>query len=406
MVSLGAVTLAILCAVNEPIAIAIVGVAVGPQPPANVARPAPSLSDALSDALRSEGLSVLSGAPLRDRLLWGGRPLASAVERSIERGLLDAQDDYDRGEFSEAARRSGETFAALVRALPSARREVLARALQVLWGASVLPSKGWAAADAHFRDALLRDPEMLIDRERFAPPVQRVFEASRARVSNGPQVSLEVRGTPRATLFVDGIPRGALPLRINLPPHRCTLWAEVLGEPGLAHELTLAQPTRLSIDWDVEIASRFTGAEMSLWVPPSGARGEPLGELVRRVVAAASAGELLAIEPAVAPAAGIVVVRYDREGRERSRRTLAAGNIDWQRVARALREERERPLVAPSPAVPVLATHAQMESRGNFPWWTTGLIAGGGAVVAGAIALGFSLHPANAVLLGPETPRP
>jgi hypothetical protein len=107
------------------------------------------------------------------------------------------------------------------------------------------------------------------------------------------------------------------------------------------------------------------------------------------------------------------VVRYAPDGNEQDRQLLPPDGIDWRVVARAVRARANSPAsIAPNSeavgaapqAIPLLpdfqVVASARASQGNhFPWVAAGL-------VAGAVALGLSLHSTNAVLLGPETPRP
>ncbi len=307
-------------------------------------RTEPPAEGPLASALLSEGLPVIAGPALRDRLLGDARPLGHELSRTIDQAISAAQEGYDRGDFGASARQAGLAFEALARAAPSKQREGLIDEVQVLWCAALLKLKGRSAAAAHFSDALQRNPELVIDKDRFAPPVQRQFEEERSRVVNGPQVSLEVSGTAGAILFIDGTPRGSLPLRIALAPHHCTVWVEVSGEPGLAHDLVLTHSTALAplfIDWQLETALRFSDGDLVLELPAEPPASDfARRALLQRIMKKASAEALLALEwvtvetpsPAPGQARRLAVVRYAKDGSERGpraassrRRRLAAG---------------------------------------------------------------------------------
>ena len=376
----------------------------------------------LASALLSEGLPVIAGAALRERVLGDGRPLAYELSRTIEQEIRAAQEGYDRGDFSASARQAATAAESLSRAAPSARREVLIPAVQILWGAALSQLKGRAAASPHFREALQRNPRIAIDQDRFAPPVQRQFEEERSRLAGGLDVLLEVSGTPGALLFVDGTPRGSLPLRLALPPHRCTLWVEVSGEPGWAHEVSLTHATKLSpklvIDWKLEVASRLVEGEWVAELPVSEADRRAL---LQGILERAGAVELLALEWTTSnQVRRLAVVRYGPGGVEKSRELFPPDGIDWQRVARILRDagnplaamavsegaDQRRGTATPQAAGALAVASASAPEGKPFPWLTVGLVAGGAALVAGAVALGLSVHSTNAVFLGPETPRP
>jgi hypothetical protein len=370
----------------------------------------------LASALASEGLPVMAGPALRERVLGDGRPLAYELSRTVEQEVRAAQESYDRGYFSASARQASVAAESLARAAPSARREKLIPAIQILWGAALSQLKGRASVGPHFREALQRNPRIAIDQDRFAPPVQRQFEEERSRVAGGPQVPLEVSGTTGAILFVDGMPRGSLPLRIALPPHRCTLWVEVSGEPGWAHEVSLTRSTAITIDWQLEAASRLVEGE---WVVELPAPQVDRRALLRRILERAGADELLGLEwtsgqTGATQVRRLAVVRYGPGGVEKGRELFPPDGVDWTRVASALRDEGNPPptmagsrLTATSDAAGVLVVASAPAPEGKpFPWLAAGLVAGGAALVAGAVVLGLSVHSTNAVFLGPETPRP
>jgi len=397
-VGLAAVTLATVLASRG--AVAVLGLSSAEVTGEHEAPPTGPLAAALAAA----GLQVISGHALRERLTGDGRPMSTGVLSSVEKGVLAAEEDYDRGEFRGAAQLAASSHEALLQAGPSPRRELLARELQILWGAALLQQRSTAAAASHFREALQRNPQTLIDRDRFAPPVQRLFEEARDRLLAGPQATLDVSGTPGATLFVDGVPRGTLPLRVALPPHRCTLWVEVSGQPGLAHEFSVFRPTALSVDWQLEVATAFTAdGDPIVEVPRFAVRAQTLLE---HLIGKAGASALVALEWAGPERRQQRLVRYGPDGIEKSRLLLPAEAVDWTRVVPSLLEES-----APAPALPasqlaVESTAAARAEPHRFPWLLTGLVAGGVAVVAVAVAIGFSIHPTNAEIFGPATPRP
>ncbi len=378
----------------------------------------------LASALLSEGLPVIAGQALRERVFGEGRPLAYELSRTLEQEMRASQESYDRGDFNASARQAALVAESLSRAAPSARRESLIPASQILWGAALFQTKGRAAASPHFREALQRNPHIAIDRDRFAPPVQRQFEEERSSVAGGTQVSLEVSGTAGAILFVDGTPRGSLPLRLTLPPHRCLLWVEVSGEPGWTHELSLTRSTVLTIDWPLEVASRLVEGE---WVAELPAPQADRQALLQRILERAGADELLALEWASGQTGAekvrrLAVVRYGPGGVEKGRQMFPPDGVDWKLMARALRDpgnplagtgsaRSETPLQQPGAAMSAAAGELVVAGAPSpegkpFPWLTAGLVAGGAALVAGAVVLGLSVHSTNAVFLGPETARP
>ncbi len=373
----------------------------------------------LASELLSEGWTVMAGSALAERLLGSGRPLAHDISRTLEQELSAAEQGYDRGNFAESARQAALAYDGATRAAPSPRREALISELQVLWGASLFSLKGRVAAAPHFREALQRNSRLDIDADRFAPPVRQQFEQERARVAGGPQVWLQIAGTPGASLFVDGLPRGILPLTIALAPHHCTVWTEVSGEPGLAHELLLTRSTSLSIDWRLEVASRFSDRDWAVELPAS--EGDRRA-LLKTVLQRAGADEVLALEWAPAgtsPATPrhLTLVRYGPSAVESGRELLPADGVDWRHAIHALWDRpssgTQTPGVAeasPRPAPPTAGAQLEVGTRASegsrFPWLAVGLVAGGVALAASAVAIGLSVHSTNAILLGPETPRP
>lgn len=362
----------------------------------------------LARALLAQGVPVIAEAQLRDALLRGARARVAELQPETEAALLAAQQAYDHGNVAEAADLAAEAATDLGREPPSERRELNRRQNDVLWGAALLATRGRAAAVECFERALTLSPGMLIDVDRFAPPVQQLFERVRAQLAKRPRVSVEVSGTPGATLYVDGTPRGALPLKLAMLPHRATLWIEVLGEPGLAHEVDLPAAGVLWFDWQLEVALHDGGPEAWLWLPSA---QTPRRELLARVAALGSATDVLLVER---PSAGAFqVTRYDASGRLLVQRLVPIAGLDWAKVARAL---IDLPTPAPAAAVPPAALSPAPAARpvaalsaaggSHVPWLWVGVIAGGVVLAGTAIAVGLSVHPSNAVLLGPQPAAP
>lgn len=400
-----------------PLALALLVFASGPVAVVGVVpKDADGTADApsatpLAQALVAAGMPAVAGSALRERLLGRGRPFGHDVLPAIVLGVTGAEFAYDNGDFVEAANLCSLANETLDLEMPSPRREAITRNLQVLWGAALLGAGNPREAAAHFDLALARNPYALLDQDRFAPPVQQLFEEERHRLVNGPKVPLTISGTAGAAVFVDGIARGSPPLTLQLQPHLATVWLEVLGHAGLAHEVQVGQVEGLTIDWQLE-AALHEGATTEAWLALP--RPEPLRrDLAARVALRTGAKEVVFLQRE--GAGEIAVLAYARSGAPVSQRRVPAEGLDEDKLALALLEEGElkrlsafaaQPLAARAVAEPTVIVAPRVSANTKrFPWLVTGVVAGGVVLVGAAVALGLCVHPTNGLLLErPATP--
>jgi hypothetical protein len=344
---------------------------------AGAAAPPQAAVLSVSEALQRQGTPALADAALRRRLLGDAQPLGELSEAQVAL-YAKAASAYDEGAYADAARAAEAAFAAFSAAPPSASCEALARQAQLLWGASLVRSQGVAAARPHFRWALERDPVLIADRDRFPPPVQRVVEQERAAVSAAAAGKLAVadtHGTP-SELSVDGLPRGALPRELALPPHPAKLWVEGGHAHGWAHmaALTADHKTTVKVDALLEEALSARGDEALLDLPDG---PEERAKTAGALASAAGVSDLVIVEKAAPPTnpPKLSAARLDAKGAVLAQTTFPLEGADYAAVARALMA------LSSDAAPPVGATRT--EEKGGFPVVPVVLGVAGAVVLAG-----------------------
>jgi hypothetical protein len=346
------------------------------------AAPPQTVVVSVAEALQARGMASLAGARLRSRLLGDAEPLGELTEAQAA-PYASALVAYDEGSYSDAARAAEAAFATLVTAPPSTRCEALARQAQLLWGASLLRSQGTIGARPHFRWALERDPLLIADRDRFPPPVQRVFERERAALGAEAPAELVVSGVggTSGALLVDGLPRGALPRDLSLPPHPARLWVEDAHSHGWAHRAALTADRPLAVRIDVLLESALMARDGDLLLDLPEAPSER-AQTTRAVVAGAGVTDLVLIAK-VKPAGGPVrlrATRFDARGTAIAETNFAAQGADYADVARAL--------LAPVHELPVASSTTRVE-KGAFPVLPVVLGAAGAVVLAAVLTAVF-----------------
>jgi hypothetical protein len=363
----------------------------------DAAPPAEEVS-AVADGLRESGANSLAGRELRFQLLGDAQPLGELSE-ALAALYARALAAYDEGAYADAARDAEAAFQSLGSAFPSTRREALARQVRLLWGASLVQLHEGAAARAHFRWALERDPFLIADRDRFPPPVQRAVEHERTAVAAEAPARLVVSvagapsGGPAVQLIVDGLPRGSLPRELSLPAHAATFWVEGAPQGGWAHQAALAPDHTLSVDLDLLLeAALFAGDGQILIQLPAATQKRQA--LLGAVMARSRMTDLVLVSK-VKPSGAVqrlTATRFNAAGVALARTAFDADQASSLAVAQALRglplvavAQALRCLPPPKPAAAIPAESSVEKKGDGFP--VLPVVLGAAAVVVVAAVL-------------------
>ena len=134
-------------------------------------------------------------------------------------------------------------------------------------------------ASQHFRQAAFLAPSLSLNRDVFSPSVVAAFELAKRGVSAGPKGSLAVEtDAPNATMWLDGVPKGAPRLLADLPEGEH--YIEVRA-PGAQPQLVAATVTAGSVT-PVPVPMRKAALSLkSVW---QSGRGEAGGVAIARIL--------------------------------------------------------------------------------------------------------------------------
>jgi hypothetical protein len=358
----------------------------------------------VADGLRASGALALSGSELQKRVLGDAEPVGEFSEdlAAIYTRALAA---YDEGSYRDSARDAQTAFEALSAALPSTRREALARQAQLVWGAALVQLHEASAARSHFRWALDRDPLLIVDHDRFPPPVQNAFERERSAVAGEPAARLAVGNSGSAgtvvsaQLIVDGLPRGALPKDLSLPAHATILWVEAGNAKSWAHHASLSSGHALSLDIDLPLEAALVreDGQVLLNLPATAKQRQGLiGALTLRT----RTTDVVLVTKATPPGsvARYTATRFSAQGEVVARTAFDAGESASPRVAQALRGMQ---LSNEGEAVPAGDVHQRADGFPVLP-----VVLGAVGVVAVATVLAVVFWPRSfEMTLTPSPPR-
>ncbi|MHB8876806.1 MAG: PEGA domain-containing protein [Myxococcaceae bacterium] len=221
MTSLGALTLLCLLNAAEP-ASGGTRVLLLP-PPARAPDAVRLLSDAVTQRLReSRGLVLVPEQRFRELLEGtsdaGAGPATDTLRIEVDASLAQVKDYYRNLALADAVRVLQELENSRINQLACPENVGFAARISFWLGVAHAATQQPERARERFASALFIDPEMAIDRVYFPPPIVSLFEEVRQGLQARPTGGLSVVTDPNgAQSFVDGRPRGAAPLTLNLP---------------------------------------------------------------------------------------------------------------------------------------------------------------------------------------------
>lgn len=176
------------------------------------------------------------------------RPMRSLQD--IERQVDSAKALFYGGQDDRALELVERALTELERASPEAKHWTVTQNALVLAALVQKNLDHVKEMNDAFRRIVRLDPTFKLDPDAHPPSAIAALEAIKKEFARGRKATLQVRveAGPAATVYVDGLPMGATPLKIELP---AGTYRVSLGSPGMLsfpHRVELPRDTKLNVD--------------------------------------------------------------------------------------------------------------------------------------------------------------